>query len=204
MSTHSQKGDRIMNESKAKKTSILRLLISSVGTVLCILFGALVICNIIIIIKSAFKPNVPPSLFGVVPLIVKSGSMSGRALDHIEKDDLIFVYKVKSEDLKVGDIIAYLTEDRYIVTHRIVSIENDGSVAYFFTKGDANNTIDDIPVTEKNVIGVFKGRIPRLGKYVLFLQSPIGIFLSVGIPVIIFFLIEILCRRRNVNEINTQ
>ena len=67
-----------------------------IGLVLCIVFALLLICNLTIIVKGALAPDSPPSVLGVTPLAVQSGSMSGTAKDHIEVGDLIFVKPAKA------------------------------------------------------------------------------------------------------------
>ena len=72
---------------------------------------------------------------------VASSSMESEL--HI--NDLIFV---KSYDnYKVGDIITYKVDDTY-VTHRIVSISDDGII----TKGDANGACDEM-ISVDEVVG---------------------------------------------------
>ena len=54
------------------------------GAALCILFGILLICNLTILIKGTLFPENPPSMLGITPMVVLSGSMSGEAEEHIE------------------------------------------------------------------------------------------------------------------------
>ena len=150
-------------EEKTRKMGVFRRIFFIVGIVLIVLFGTMLVCNLILIVKGFIEPEKPPALFGIVLMAVKSGSMSGDAKDHIELDDLIFIGKADEESLKAGDVIAYLGEDRTVVTHRIVSIERDeAGQTVFITKGDANNTTD-APVERSALIGVYRGRIPKLG-----------------------------------------
>ncbi len=166
------------------------------GIALIVIFGFMLICNLIVIIKNAVKPDEPSGIFGIMPMVVESGSMSGEASDHIEVDDLIFVTEAEPEKLEVGDIIAYKSKDGIIVTHRIVEIETDDQGGlHFTTKGDANNVADE-PVGTNALIGVYRGRIPKVGRVIMFLQTPIGIVTSLGVPIIIFFVSDILYRHR--------
>ena len=170
-------------------------LVSAVGLVLCIIFGSLLICNLTIIIKGTLYPERPPSVLGVTPMVVLSGSMSGEAKDHIEVGDLIFVGKAEPDELEVGNVIAYM-EGEVVVTHRIIGIETgeDGKLL-FYTKGDANNTEDREPVTEDNLVGIYRWRIPVVGDFALFLQTPLGMVLFIGVPMLAFIMYDILRRR---------
>ena len=82
--------------------------LTAVGVALCVIFGFLLVCNLTIIIKGALFPEKPPSVLGLTPMVVLSGSMSGEAEDHIEVGDLVFVGRADPEELEVGDVIAYM------------------------------------------------------------------------------------------------
>lgn len=170
--------------------------IEIIGLMLCIVFALLLICNLTIIVKGAINPDSPPSVLGVTPLAVQSGSMSGTAKDHIEVGDLIFVKPVKAETLREGDIIAF-KEGSIVVTHRIVRIETaeDGTLQ-FITKGDANNTEDSQPVSAANLVGKYAGRIAHLGDVALFAQKPVGMAVFIAVPMLCFVLYDASVRRR--------
>lgn len=170
--------------------------IEIIGLMLCIVFALLLICNLTIIVKGAINPDSPPSVLGVTPLAVQSGSMSGTAKDHIEVGDLIFVKPVKAETLREGDIIAF-KEGSIVVTHRIVRIETaeDGTLQ-FITKGDANNTEDSQPVSAANLVGKYAGRIAHLGDVAFFAQKPVGMAVFIAVPVLCFVLYDASVRRR--------
>ena len=92
------------------------------GAVLCCIFALMLVCNLTIIIKGVINPETPPSVFGVTPMVVQSGSMSGSAEDHIEVGDLIFTVKPNTAELKKGDITSFMEGD-IAVTHRIVDVQ---------------------------------------------------------------------------------
>ena len=157
-----------MSESKISKRILF-----IIGAVLCCIFAVILVCNLTIIIKGVANPRIPPSVFGVTPMVVQSGSMSGNAEDHIEVGDLIFTVKPDTDKLKAGDIISFM-DGNIAVTHRIIEVQAgaDGKRS-FITKGDANNT-EDLAVGEDAVFGLYKGRVPGLGDFAMFLQKPLG------------------------------
>lgn len=162
-----------------------------IGAVLCVVFGFFLVCNIIIIVKGTLHPETPPTVLGVAPMVVLSGSMSGTAEDHIEVGDLIFTKQADIDELQVGDVVAFM-DGSIVVTHRIVSISADRSE--FVTKGDANNTEDE-PISADQIIGQYSGRIPKVGDFALFLQKPLGMVIFIGVPVCAFVVWDILRRR---------
>lgn len=176
--------------------------LTAVGVALCVIFGFLLVCNLTIIIKGALFPEKPPSVLGLTPMVVLSGSMSGEAEDHIEVGDLVFVGRADPEELEVGDVIAYMNGGA-TVTHRITAIDTntDGDLL-FTTKGDANNAEDTTPVTEEQLVGIYRWRIPKVGDFALFLQMPLGMLLFVGVPVLAFLIYDIIRRQRYANREN--
>lgn len=185
-----------MENEAQKKTTPGRVVITTISILLCVVLTCMLVCNMAIIVKGTLQPGTPPSVLGITPLVVLSGSMSGDAEDHIEIGDLIFVDKADPEALEVGDVIAYM-EGGVVITHRITEIHTavDGTLL-FTTKGDANNAPDLLPVPEDDLVGIYKGRIPKVGDFAIFLQTPLGMILFIGIPVLAFIIYDIIRRQR--------
>lgn len=179
-------------------------IIPIISTVLCIIFSLILICNLTIIIKGTVNPKKPPSVFGVTPLVVMSGSMSGDAEDHIEVGDLIFSSKTEPAKLQVGDVISFMESETTVVTHRIIEVgkTEDGKIQWI-TKGDANNAEDKKPVTEDQLVGVYKMRIPKAGDFAMFMQTSLGMIIFVGIPLFAFIIYDIIRRNMQAKKENT-
>lgn len=169
-------------------------LFTVIGVIICILLALILINNIIIITKGMMDTKRPPSNFGFTSMIVMSGSMSGDAKDHIEVGDLIVTKTVDPQSLKEGDVISFMETETTAVTHRIIGINEDGS---FVTKGDANNIEDKDPVRAEQVIGKYIFRIPRLGDLAMFMQTPVGMLIFIGVPVILYFIFDTLSRSKS-------
>lgn len=93
------------------------------------------------------------SLFKIV-----TGSMG----ETIPEGSIILCCETEIEDIEVGDIVCFLSENPQImgkvVTHRVASIAvADDGLIQLETKGDANLTADRESVTEKNLIGKVYG-----------------------------------------------
>lgn len=190
--------------TRTKKSSSAHKGLTIIGIILCIVFGFMLVCNLTIIIKGSVNPDEPPAVLGTTPLVVLSGSMSGDAPDHIEVGDLIFVGKAEADELVVGDIIAFM-QGKSVVTHRIIGIETgeDGK-RLFTTQGDANNSPDQQPVSEDDIVGIFQGRIPKVGDFALFMQEPLGMAVFIGVPLAAFIIYDVIRRQRSAAKENSK
>ena len=131
------------------------------------------------------NPDKIPSFCGWKPFIVLSGSMETQ----IKTGDLVIVKETDNEKLKEGDIIAF-RNNAVVVTHRIVEkIEDEGKIQYK-TKGDNNNVTDNWYVLPEQIEGLYQFKISKLGMVALFMQTPIGMITSLGIPVILIILVQ--------------
>lgn len=70
---------------------------------------------------------------------------------------------------------------------RVVSI--DAEKQQFTTKGDANDVEDAEPVHFNNVIGVPQFSIPKLGYVSDFIQNPPGMYITLGVGVLLIILV---------------
>ena len=179
---------------KAKNNSETNIFLLLLGWILCIVFGFLLICNLTIIVKGTIDPERPPSMAGITPLVVLSGSMSGEEDGHIEVGDLILSQKVDAEELEEGDVISFM-DGQSVVTHRIQGIkETDDGKLEFITKGDANNASDQKPVSQDQLVGRFILRIPKVGDFAMFLQTPLGMAIFIGVPLLAFLVYDMIRR----------
>lgn len=187
-------------DNQKKKKGKLFHVARVVGLILCILFGFTLLCNCVIIIKGVIAPEKPPSVLGITPMVVRSGSMSGKAKGHIEVGDLILVGRAEPGALAAGDVIAFM-QGSVVVTHRIIKTEAaENGTRLFYTKGDANNTPDEAPVPEEALVGIYKARIPKMGDFAMFLQTPLGMVVFIGIPLLLFIVPEIARNRRSAKK----
>ena len=171
---------------------------------------SLVVCTLIIAFfgVSACVNIESTKMVGDVPVIqvVKSASMASKyekneylfkynIQDQIQAFDLIAVHKLPDEmDLKLYDIVVYEVDDMLVV-HRIVGIEEpnaEHSERYFRLQGDAVHVADKFPVTYKQMKGIYRGeRIPFIGSFVVFMQSPAG-YLCILLVIFVLFAVPIL------------
>lgn len=121
-----------------------------------------------LVFRVIFKVEVV-KLFGYSGLVILTGSME----PVYHPGDVIFIHEQK--DYKVRDVITF-HQRGMIVTHRIIG--KDGEK--FTTQGDANNSSDE-PINLSDIEGKVIGSVGKVGKAILFLQTPIGIITLVVI-----------------------
>lgn len=123
-------------------------------------------------------------LIGLTPYAVLSGSMEPSY--HV--GSLIYVQKVAPEEIRVGDPITFvLNEELLVATHRVIEI--DAANQHFYTKGDANNAPDAMPVHYNNLVGRPAFTIPRLGYVSSFLGTRSGMMLAGTAVIVILILV---------------
>ena len=154
-----------------------------------------VLCTVIFAVGFAFSVYVnvqQDKYFDNIPTlkVVNSGSMSKKhekntylfennLNDQFQTFDIIFTYKApKEEDLQLYDIVVYEVDGALLV-HRIVGIEEPNAEhpdeRYFLLQGDAVERPDRFPVHYNQIQAIYRGkRIPYIGSFVTFLQSPAG------------------------------
>lgn len=165
--------------------------LNPLGVVIIIIFLPILIINTILIIKSYVHPDEVPSVFGIKPFIVLSGSMEPT----IMTGDLAIIKNCDPNELKENDIIAF-RNGTSVITHRIIEVTEKDGKKVFLTKGDNNNTEDRNPVSPESVEGIYVSRIPGLGDFAMFLQTTAGSIIFISIPFILFILTEAAQRRK--------
>ncbi len=91
----------------------------------------------------------------------------------VGKADLIFVWKVNTENIEVGEIILYDAGQRYPVIHRVVERYEENNEIYYSTKGDNNHgqLSFERRILEEQVRGKAIFRIPKGGWFKLLVND---------------------------------
>lgn len=106
--------------------------------------------------------------------IVQSGSMEPT----IMTGDVIFIEPKNTYG--INEIVTFTDAAGRTVTHRILSDES----GLLTTKGDNNQATDPEPITQKNIIGAYRLRVPYAGYALVYSQKPFGMFLLIALPLI--------------------
>jgi signal peptidase I len=112
--------------------------------------------------------------------VVISDSMSPQ----IETGDAVILSDLDPGEVKVGQVIIFrdpVQREQFII-HRVVNIEEDGTVRYFTTKGDNNPGPDETRVSPGEIVGGVAMNLPSFGFFLEFLSTARGYLSCIAIP----------------------
>ena len=106
--------------------------------------------------------------FHYYALAIATGSMEPK----ISRGDIVIVEKIEDRiaELEVGRVIAY-KHNEVVVVHRINKIVEEDNERFFYTKGDANNHVDNYVVKENEIIGTVDFAVPYAGLPTIWLNE---------------------------------
>lgn len=138
---------------------------------------------LVISLSFAITQSKNQSVFGFRALGVLSNSMvspDGRLKDGgFRSGDIIIIKEISPKQIKIGDIITYhpslrtSNQNTNYLTHRVAEVKselNGEKGIFFITKGDANKT-NDMPISEKQLVGKVVARIPKIGGIIKFIKE---------------------------------
>lgn len=176
----------IKEKTEAKpKNLFVKILDAAVTGIVCLVF----IVSFAVSTAIATSNDMPPE--GIPTWrVVNTGSMAEKNPDNkylfdnkidnqIQTFDLICTEKLPpEEELELYDIVVYEMDD-VLVVHRIIEIEEPNEFhpneRHFRLQGDAVDSPDRFPVLYAQMRAIYSGdRIPFVGSFVLFMQSPAG------------------------------
>lgn len=183
-----------------KQHRVRDAIVITVTVILIVLLLPLLCINLTLIIKSSINPDVPPDIFGTAFLAVEVDSMEGDAEDCFGTGDLICIDLLTPEEIRElgeGSIVSFRSSDGVYVSLRIVEVTKNqaGETTAFGVIGD-NDVIEGVTIpytiSPESVIGVVTNSIDGLGGFAMFLRTPVGVLVFVGIPVVLYVLYDII------------
>ena len=182
-----------LEDERIKKEYTQEMRRSPVVTIISnILMFAVLAVVLLAFLSSLFIKCTNDKVTGNIPSakVVLSGSMAEKRTtntyleenqlnDQIGMFDLILTHKLPDEfDLQLYDIVVYEYEDTMII-HRIIGIEEPNDKhpdhRHFLLRGDASKFSDEFPVLYSQMKAIYRGqRVPFIGSFFTFLQSPAG------------------------------
>lgn len=126
-------------------------------SVVCMVLTVLIVSSVAMLISCQFR-------FGA--LVIATESMTGE----INKGDMIIYERYDDQTIKEGQVIVFLQQSNKIV-HRVIKIEHIGNETRYYTKGDANESIDSGYITDKDIVGLTDIKVAYLGYPTLLLRE---------------------------------
>lgn len=112
--------------------------------------------------------------------VVVSDSMAPQ----IMTGDAVILKDLEPSEIEVGQVIIFRNPDEKseFIIHRVIAIEDAGTVLFFSTKGDNNPEPDPGKIPTGQVVGGVAVKLPRLGSFLEFLSSTRGYLSCIAIP----------------------
>lgn len=180
-----------MSEKSKKITDI----IVKIFTGLVVAFAVFMMVFTIISVTTLDKND--RNLFGFRMYIVQTDSMSKSEKNkdmkvHFNAGDIVLIKKAKDPyALKEGQIIAFMSQNEdtlgETVTHMIRSVKKDGqgNTIGYVTFGTHTDTDDKALVEPMYVMGVYSGKLPKLGYFFEYLQTTPGYIVCILVPFVL-------------------
>ena len=127
--------------TSVKKNAVL----STVGSILCLL---------VMLLGISFVSGV----FKYKAVVVASGSMAGE----MNRGDVVIYEDYDNQTIEIGQIVLF-NRNETLVIHRVVDIKKINGVYQYYTKGDANDSIDTGYITKADLVGITTMKIKYLG-----------------------------------------
>ena len=179
--------NEIIKKKYEKKLIIKRLL----KIVYVPIIAGIILITILVGYKKYVKHENNISILGFRQYVVATGSME----PEYNIGDLIVIRETTKEEIKIGDVINYISETGIdTITHRVVDIIQEDGQTYYKTKGDNNNSVDPELVNYSQVKGILVFKISKLGTVIT------KMFTGTGITILFAVIILSYIRDKNKEE----
>ena len=183
---------------------------SIVGTVLlavlCVILIPLLAVNITLIVKGALYPDELTDVFNIAPVAIDNPYMEGEGEGCFNEGALVFIKTFESDEerqaVEQGDVVAFrwLDDDGSVnfTVYRILGVTRDEETGLITSVSVRADNVPEgegtapVPVEIGDVVGILSGSIDHLGAFAMFLMQPLGVLLFVGVPVVIYVVVDII------------
>ncbi len=203
---------------KSGENKVKKILLTCLNVVFYAIIALLLIFSIMNLSKKDEESI--PSIFGKGYMTVLTDSMTGDQKDSFTPNDLIFVSVIteKNREKKLakveaansdgigGSIITFKTvgpDGNFILdSHRVIEVVKDskGNVIQYITRGDNALDVQTETVNPNDVRAVYTGKWTGAGSFFKFLQTKTGFFVVIVLPVLLFFIFELVMLIFRVNK----
>ena len=183
---------------------------SIIGTVLlavlCVILIPLLAVNITLIVKGALYPDELTDVFNIAPVAINNTYMEGENEGCFNEGALVFIKTFDTDEerqaVKQGDVVAFrwLEDDGSVnfTVYRILGVTRDEETGLITSVSVRADNVPEgegtapIPVEIGDVVGILNGSVDHLGAFAMFLMQPLGVLLFVGVPVVIYVVVDII------------
>ena len=183
---------------------------SIIGTVLlavlCVILIPLLAVNITLIVKGALYPDELTDVFNIAPVAIDNTYMEGENEGCFNEGALVFIKTFDSDEerqaVKQGDVVAFrwLDDDGSVnfTVYRILGVTRDEETGLITSVSVRADNVPEgegtapVPVEIGDVVGILNGSVDHLGAFAMFLMQPLGVLLFVGVPVVIYVVVDII------------
>lgn len=183
---------------------------SIIGTVLlavlCVILIPLLAVNITLIVKGALYPDELTDVFNIAPVAIDNTYMEGESEGCFNEGALVFIKTFDTDEerqaVKQGDVVAFrwLDDDGSVnfTVYRILGVTRDEETGIITSVSVRADNVPEgegtapIPVEIGDVVGILNGSVDHLGAFAMFLMQPLGVLLFVGVPVVIYVVVDII------------
>ena len=183
---------------------------SIIGTVLlavlCVILIPLLAVNITLIVKGALYPDELTDVFNIAPVAIDNTYMEGEGEGCFNEGALVFIKTFESDEerqaVEQGDVVAFrwLEDDGSVnfTVYRILGVTRDEETGLITSVSVRADNVPEgegtapIPVEIGDVVGILNGSVDHLGAFAMFLMQPLGVLLFVGVPVVIYVVVDII------------
>lgn len=183
---------------------------SIIGTVLlavlCVILIPLLAVNITLIVKGALYPDELTDVFNIAPVAIDNSYMEGEGEGCFNEGALVFIKTFESDEerqaVEQGDVVAFrwLDDDGSVnfTVYRILVVTRDEETGLITSVSVRADNVPEgegtapIPVEIGDVVGILNGSVDHLGAFAMFLMQPLGVLLFVGVPVVIYVVVDII------------
>ena len=183
---------------------------SIIGTVLlavlCVILIPLLAVNITLIVKGALYPDELTDVFNIAPVAIDNTYMEGENEGCFNEGALVFIKTFDTDEerqaVEQGDVVAFrwLEDDGSVnfTVYRILGVTRDEETGLITSVSVRADNVPEgegtapIPVEIGDVVGILNGSIDHLGAFAMFLMQPLGVLLFVGVPVVIYVVVDII------------
>ena len=183
---------------------------SIIGTVLlavlCVILIPLLAVNITLIVKGALYPDELTDVFNIAPVAIDNTYMEGENEGCFNEGALVFIKTFDTDEerqaIEQGDVVAFrwLEDDGSVnfTVYRILVVTRDEETGLITSVSVRADNVPEgegtapVPVEIGDVVGILSGSIDHLGAFAMFLMQPLGVLLFVGVPVVIYVVVDII------------